>query len=501
MGKFRSSWNMFSAENETVNKNTFLTMEAQNEKLPTYEEAKHKLPRPIWDTHPEMIKCYDKAWKLAFGNLRAANDEARFVSNFIDTAFNGYLFMWDSSFILMFGKYGSRAFNFQRTLDNFYSHQHIDGFICREIDERDGSEQFSRDDPASTGPNVMPWAEWEYFKSTNDTERLSRVFDPLCAYHKWLQLNRSWPDGSYWSCGLACGMDNQPRQQPGYHELVSHGFMSWIDACAQQYLSAEILIEMAKILGREDEAEWLRDEHKMLADTINNKMWSEDDAFYYDTLRDGKTTGVKSVGAYWTLLAGLVPEERRERFIAHLDNEKEFKRPTRVPALSADAVGYKGETGGYWKGGVWAPTNYMVLSGLGKYGYNKLAYEIACDYLNTVEKVFTETDTLWENYSPEFAAHGNAKDDFVGWTGLAPISILFEYVFGIIPDAMGKKITWNINCTDRHGITNYPLGDATVELICESRSSADEKPVVHIKSDRPITVEIVWNGTHETINV
>lgn len=143
----------------------------------------------------------------------------------------------------------------------------------------------------------------------------------------------------------------------------------------------------------------------------------------------------------------------------------------------------------------------MVLSGLGKYGYNKLAYEIACDYLNTVEKVFTETDTLWENYSPEFAAHGNAKDDFVGWTGLAPISILFEYVFGIIPDAMGKKITWNINCTDRHGITNYPLGDATVELICESRSSADEKPVVHIKSDRPITVEIVWNGTHETINV
>ena len=93
--------------------------------------------------------------------------------------------------------------------------------------------QFTRDDPASTGPNILPWAEWDYFLSTGDRERLSRVFDPLCAYHQWLQLNRSWPDGSYWSCGLACGMDNQPRQLPPYNPMLSHGFMSWIDTCAQ----------------------------------------------------------------------------------------------------------------------------------------------------------------------------------------------------------------------------------------------------------------------------
>ena len=56
--------------------------------------------------------------RSAFGNLRKAKAEAGFVSNFIDTAFNGNLFMWDSTFIVMFGKYASRIFDFQRTLDS-----------------------------------------------------------------------------------------------------------------------------------------------------------------------------------------------------------------------------------------------------------------------------------------------------------------------------------------------------------------------------------------------
>lgn len=501
MGKlFKVNDNLFYARNDFVKKNTFIGAEPQNEELPVYDEIKGQLPKPVWDGHDDAVKCYDRTWQLAFGNLRKANPEAGFVSNFIDTAFNGYLFMWDSAFIVMFGKYASRIFDFQRTLDNMYSHQHQDGFICREICERESGEQFTRDDPASTGPNVMPWSEWEYFLSTGNKERLSRVFDPLCAYHRWLQLNRSWPDGSYWSCGLACGMDNQPRLDLGYNHELSHGFMSWIDTCAQQYLSAKILIKMAKVLGREDEVQWLKDETVLLSNTVNNTMWSEKDAFYYDKRRDGTLSDFKTVGAYWTLIADMVPEDRVDRFVAHLDNENEFKRPNRVPTIPKDNPHYNPSTGGYWNGGVWAPTNYMVLCGLKDHGYNRLAFEIARDYLKNVVEVFNETGTVFENYCPERAAKGDAKSDFVGWTGLAPISIMFEYVFGIRPDAQNKKITWYVNLTDRHGIMQYPLGDATVDIICEARASENEKPIITVKSDKPVTVEVIWNGQSEIIN-
>lgn len=491
--------NLFYVDDPNAARNTFRDRPCQTEPVPTYEEARDRLPQPFWTGREDVLACYEKTWRIAFSNLRQANPDAGFVSNFIDTAFNGYLFMWDSSFIVMFGKYGSRAFDFQRTLDNFYARQHRDGYICRELCEEAAGDQFTRDDPASTGPNIMPWAEWEYYRTTGDKERLSRVFDPLCGYHRWLMLNRSWPDGSYWSCGLACGMDNQKRLEPQYNELMSHGFMRWIDTSAQQYFSAKLLTMMARELGREDETAWLEEEKDRLASIINEKMWSEADGFYYDTYRDGRLSGIKSIAAYWTLLADLVPPERMERFVAHLDNPAEFKRPNRVPTLSADAKDYD-PLGGYWNGAVWAPTNYMVLRGLTDHGYDGLAYEIARTFLDNVVEVFNKTGTVFENYQPEQAAQNSQRRDFVGWTGLAPISILFEQVFGIVPDTEHRKIVWNVHCLEYHGIRRYPLGDATVELECAARASADEKPRVTVRSDKPVTVEIRWNGRTEQLH-
>ncbi len=494
MKLFRVNDNLTYVNEPHVAGNVYLTMPAEEHELPHYADVADKLPLPVWPGHEDTLACYEHTWRIAWGNLRRANCEAGFVSNFIDTAFNGYLFMWDSSFIVMFGKYASRYFDFQKTLDNFYSHQHRDGFICREICETQPGEMWTRDDPSSTGPNILPWAEWVYFLSTGDKERLSRVFDPLCAYHNWLRLNRSWPDGTYWYNGLACGMDNAPRPDPRYDATLSHGFMSWIDACAHQYLSGTILCEMGRVLGREAETETYREETELLRRVINEKMWDEETAFYYDTRRDGSLSGVKTLASYWTLIAGLVSPERADRFVAHLDNEAEFKRPFRIPTLSADHPAYS-PAGDYWRGSVWAPTNYMTLCGLSKYGYNTLAHEIARDYVAGVTEVFNRTGTVFENYAPETYERGNlSKADFVGWTGLAPISILFEYVFGIHPDAMARRIEWQVNLTEEHGIRRYPLGDATVELICHARTDAEEAPAITLRSDVPITLEVVWAG-------
>ena len=112
---------IFYADNPYVEKNPFINMTAEDTPLPTFAESRDKLPMPIWENHPDVLECYYKAWEIAFGNLRKPCAKAGFVSNFIDTAFNGYLFMWDSSFIVMFGRYGSHVFNFQKTLDNVIS--------------------------------------------------------------------------------------------------------------------------------------------------------------------------------------------------------------------------------------------------------------------------------------------------------------------------------------------------------------------------------------------
>lgn len=483
---------------DMMEENSFINGIPDNSPIPEFSQIKERLPLPLWENHDDYIRCYYRAWEIAFGNLFAPTKENGFVKNYIDAAFNGCIFMWDSVFMLMFGKYADRIFKFQETLDNFYSHQHRDGFICRQICEKTGRDCFTRHDPSSTGPEVMAWCEWEYYLNFGDKDRLRRVFPCLILYHQWMQEHFTWRDGTYFSSGYGCGMDNLPRMDEKYHEAFSHGHLIWVDACAQEMNACNILIKMAKILGREEFIDELSKERDLLYKAINEKLWDETTGFYYDLKNDDTFNGVKHIGAYWTLLAQCVPSDKVEKFIQHLNNENEFKTPHRIPALSKDHPQFK-VNGGYWCGGIWAPTNYAVLKGLDCYGKYELSYEIACNHLDNVVNIFKDSGTLFENYAPENVngkpvAGTPAKPDFVGWTGLSPISVMFEYVFGIKPDASNSKIIWNINLLDRHGIEKYPFGKTgELTLICEKRNSENEEPCLKIESNIPVTLEIIWN--------
>ena len=483
-----------------ASKNPFIGKQAEKEELPKYQEIKDKLPKPFWDKHEDYIACYNKTWEIAFNNLRKANykGEAGFVSNFIDTAFNGELFLWDSVFILMFGKYASHVFNFQKTLDNFYAHQYEDGYICRQIREDIFADRWSKNDPCSTGPNLLAWSEWENYLITGDKQRLKDVFYPLIGYHVWLMRNRTWKDGGYWTCGYGCGFDNQPRTPKGYTPSCSHGFVTWIDATTQAYMSADYILKIAKEIESEEDLTFLLEEKENLKRIINEQMWDEETAFYYDVLRDGKVSGYKTVMGYWPLLTDIIPKERLDKFVAHLDNENEFKRQNRVPSLPADNKDYN-PNGGYQNGGVWAPSNYMVLKGLDKHGFTKLSHEIAVDYLRNVVEVFKKEGTVFEDYSPDFVKNDSNVRDFVGWTGLAPISIFFENVMGIKPYVDKNEIEWHVNLIEEHGIENLKFGNATVNLKCKERKDALEKPQIEIKSDKPITLKVFYNGNIEII--
>ena len=491
--------------NKNVEKNPYLTQEIETGPLPTYEGSRHLLPKPYWQGHDDAIACHDKAWQIAFSYLRLPVKESGFVSAFIDTAYNDRLFMWDSCFILMFGRYGARAFNFQKTLDNLYARQHKDGFICRELREDDAGDRFTRFDPCATGPEIMAWCEWEYYKTTADKVRLADVYYPLLAYHQWMAKHHTWRDGTYWSSGWGCGMDNQPRLEPGVNVAHEHGHMVWLDATLQGLLDARCLVFMAGELGHEEDIPALQAEIDNLTKVVNERLWCEEDAFYYDEWRSGELNHVKSVAAYWALLAEIVPPERMTRFIAHLDNEKEFKRPNRVPTLSADHPLYC-EEGGYWRGAVWAPTNYMVLRGLERNRYDAMSHEIGLACLENVVKVFNDTDTIWENYAPEYPLYGRRGEDpvcknFVGWSGLFPISILYEYVMGVKSDPVNGKLRWDVRLTDAHGIVDYPFGDTPITLRCEARANPLDEPVITVEASCPIEVEILWEGGSKVLTL
>lgn len=474
------------AENEyRVAKPEFITPKS-------FEEAKKILPNPYWEGHDKELEMYWRAWQIAVGNIRQPLEGSGFVSPYLDTAYNGNIFMWDSAFMMMFARYGYRFFPFQHTLDNFYAKQHPDGFICREI-KRDGADCFERYDPTSTGPNLLPWSEMVYYKQYGDMDRLHKVFPVLCAYYKWLKLNRTWPNGTYWSSGWGTGMDNMPRVEAKYSMIYSHGHMVWLDACLQQIFTANILLEMGLYLERWQEIEEFEDEIKMLTKYVQDNLWDEKTGFLYDQYADGSLSTTKGIIAYWSLYTDVLDNNRMDRLVKELDNPKTFNRPHRVPSLSADNPKYNPK-GRYWQGGVWPGANYMVITGLDKKGYRNKAKEIAENHYKNVFEVYKNTGTFFEYYAPEAAEEGfMARKEFVGWTGLPPIAVFIEYILGIRSDYSTNSVTWDVTQTESHGMDNYPFGPkGIVSFKVKKRASKDETPVITIDSNISFEMTIYW---------
>lgn len=478
--------------------NYYKSAEKENSELPIYKEIKMLLPKPILENGDEVIRCYEKTWEIAFNNLRKCKKDSPFVNNFIDTAFNNHLFMWDSAFIVQFGKYGDHVFKFQNTLNNLYATQEEDGFIGRELNQETGQNRFHRFDPVSTGPNILAWAEMNYYEQFLDIERLEHVFPILVEYHRWLKMNRTWKDGSYFSCGWASGMDNQLRANSEELDASFHDYKTWVDTCMQQVLSAKCLKKMAEILNRESEIEDIIREEKVLTTYINEKLWDEQSKFYYDSCNDGSLDRRKTIGSYWALIAEIVPDVRIERFVEHLTDEKEFGTKHPIPSIPKSNPSFN-ESGQYWRGGVWAPTNYMVFEGLVRNGYGELAHELAKKHLQYVVGVYSKTETVWENYCPNIMEPGTpAKPNFVGWTGVSVINVLFEHVMGIRFEQGG--LIWCVRLLEEHGIEGYYLGQGKyVTLRCERRNEQNEKPKIDFIGNSNMTVTVVWGNNQKFI--
>jgi glycogen debranching enzyme len=265
-------------------------------------------------------------------------------------------------------------------------------------------------------------------------------------------------------------------------------------------LFARNLVEIGRVLGREKRAQMYEHDAEELSRLINEHMWDSEQEFYFDLTLEGKRAPVKSIAAFWTLLARVASTSQAKALASQLENPKTFKTTHRVPTLAADEPGFN-PAGGYWNGAVWAPTEMMVVRGLESCGFRELAREIALDHLQNVVEVYRQTGTLWENYAPQSTSPGKpSKGDFVGWTGIGPIAFLIEYAIGVRADAADNEITWNVNSSKRVGVEDFWFGGKTVSLLCEPPDS-EGKRLVKVRSSGSFHLSINLNGRVKVVEV
>jgi glycogen debranching enzyme len=263
-------------------------------------------------------------------------------------------------------------------------------------------------------------------------------------------------------------------------------------------LFARDLAYIASQLGRTHDAAKFEADADALSAKINARLWDEATGFYYDWTRGGQRHDVRTIGGFWTLLAGVATPAQAERLVAHLQNTNQFCRRHRVPTVSADQHGFH-PAGDYWRGAVWTPTDMMVVRGLERYGYDALAREIALNHLENIVEVFTQTGTIWENYAPDSAAPGKpAKGDFVGWSGIGPIVYLLEFAIGLKPDARANTLTWDLSAKGKVGCERYRFAGHVVDLLATPDGSRWR---LRVRSDGEFTLRVVVGKSEQVFSV
>ncbi len=459
------------------------------------------VPQPVFDQEPGYVDLYWTAWEQAWDHV--AIQEGLPQSPYMDEAFaTSHIWIWDTAFMVLFCKYSPEKFPGVETLNNFY-----EAFLSEQYS--DGSFPLGIQHPDN--PPLFAWAEYGNYLFTGDdaharkllteTQYLQRHFD-------WFnQLEPGWrfqtqqgqsaevtlaPKalGYEWS-GCSSGMDNTPRER----------YSLWVDAIAQQGLSALAISRMAERIGEDAIAtEWMA-KYETIKATVNTYYWDDEDGFYYDISEDGsKHFKVKTPASYWPLLAEMASPEQAARMAEHLRAPETFGGIRPWVTVARNDKHYYGEDGDYWRGGIWLPTAYMGTKALEKYGHQAEADEAAENLIAHMYRTYhaVEPNTIWECYSPSrdypvVRRNGHiVRKDFCGWSALGPISMFIENVLGFnTVDAKEKRIEWRLHQQSRHGINNFKFGDTVANILYDGAGT------VTVSSNA--SFDLVINGKSHTV--
>jgi hypothetical protein len=257
--------------------------------------------------------------------------------------------------------------------------------------------------PDRSQPPIGSYITWKVYQRIQDRELLEWAYPRLKKWHEWWLHDRG--DGQPWRDGnrdglLEYGSDRgstdstggrgflqAAKWEAGYDDGPAYDGVAYdphtytlnmddVGLNALYALDAECLSKIAGILGKsEDEKEFAADYERM-KQLMREKLWNEQDGIYESRFWNGQFSKRLSTANFYSLLAGVATPEQVKRIIReHLLNRKEFWGTYVVPTIARNDPAFSDQF--YWRGAIWAPTNYLLYEGITRYGYDKVALECA----------------------------------------------------------------------------------------------------------------------------
>ncbi len=257
---------------------------------------------------------------------------------------------------------------------------------------------------------VFPDGILRHLRATGDTPLLHRAYAALVTEYTgyWCADHHSTPSG------LATNADlGDPALDPRLAAEAETG-LDWtpiydgdvrrvaplITNCALVRY-AEVLAELAALLGEDEEAARWRTEAGTRAALVRELCWDEEAGFFFDYDHvSGRRLPHWSLCGFWPLWAGVATPEQARRTAGALER---FRHPhgltTTDRAIASPHPGMgDGDVQWMYPAG-WAPLIVVTVWGLDRYGLRQEAYAAAEGFVELMTRHFHETGELYEKYN------------------------------------------------------------------------------------------------------
>ena len=219
---------------------------------------------------------------------------------------------------------------------------------------------------------------------------------------------------------------------------------------------------------------------------------------------------VKTIAAFWPLLAEIPNEERAEGLFEHLQDPKVFGTENPFPTIAADEKDFD-ENGNGCRGAVVPAYTYMVIKGLEKYHKYEFAREAAIRHMYFVLDTFhpdgKQKGTLWQAYKPfkdgpaEWKGHPEwNKPLSIAYAGLTTIALMIENIVGLYVSLPRKTVDWFVPTLELMGIEELPLKRNRITIVSNKSSRGWE---IRLESEKLyyFSIHLLDEGKKKTLPI
>lgn len=265
-----------------------------------------------------------------------------------------------------------------------------------------------------TKPPLIAWATYKLFQHDHDREFLEETYEPILRWNDWW-FEKNDLDGNglcEYQHPFSSGLDDSPLWDDGM-PVESPDLNTYL------YLQQEALARIARVIGKDDDADLWQSRARAMVRRMLDLRWDEQTGYFWAT-RNRSRVNVRTPFNLFPLITGQLPRSIADRVVAHLTDERQFWSRYPVPSVAMDDPKY--DPNQMWRGPTWVNVNYLLIDGLQRSGYPELARELRRRTLDLI----SGQDDIYEYYHPETGENPPHAASTFGWSSAVFIDLAIQ---------------------------------------------------------------------------